>query len=47
MIYTQLKMLVAGQDKAGEFYRHFHYGLFSYISHRLQRSVMNLRVEMQ
>src|SRR5215204_5055832 len=32
---TRLKMLVAGQDKAGEFYRHFHYGLFSYISHRI------------
>ncbi len=31
----RLKMLVAGQDKAGEFYRHFHYGLFSYISHRI------------
>ena len=28
-------MLVAEQDKAGEFYRHFHYGLFSYISHRI------------
>ncbi|WP_315820886.1 enoyl-CoA hydratase/isomerase family protein [Paraflavitalea speifideaquila] len=22
-------------DKAGDFYRHFHYGLFSYISHRI------------
>jgi len=32
---TRLKMLVSGQDKAGEFYRHFHYGLFSYISHRI------------
>src|SRR5688572_31484351 len=32
---SRLKMLVAGQDKAGEFYRHFHYGLFSYISHRI------------
>lgn len=32
---TRLKMLVAGQDKAGEFYRLFHYGLFSYISHRI------------
>ena len=32
---TRLKMLVAGNDKAGEFYRHFHYGLFSYISHRI------------
>ena len=28
-------MLVGGNDKAGEFYRHFHYGLFSYISHRI------------
>jgi 3-hydroxyacyl-CoA dehydrogenase len=32
---TRLKALVAGQDKAGEFYRHFHYALFSYISHRI------------
>lgn len=32
---TRLKMLVQGQDKAGEFYRLFHYGLFSYISHRI------------
>ncbi len=32
---TRLKLLVAGNDKAGEFYRHFHYGLFSYISHRI------------
>lgn len=31
----RLKMLVAAQDKAGEFYRHFHYGLFYYISHRI------------
>ncbi|HKB43474.1 MAG TPA: 3-hydroxyacyl-CoA dehydrogenase NAD-binding domain-containing protein, partial [Chitinophagaceae bacterium] len=31
----RLKMLAAGQDKAGEFYRHFHYGLFFYISHRI------------
>ncbi|MEI6946193.1 3-hydroxyacyl-CoA dehydrogenase/enoyl-CoA hydratase family protein [Paraflavisolibacter sp. H34] len=31
----RLKMLVAAPDKAGEFYRYFHYGLFSYISHRL------------
>ncbi|HMK27719.1 MAG TPA: 3-hydroxyacyl-CoA dehydrogenase/enoyl-CoA hydratase family protein [Chitinophagaceae bacterium] len=34
-LYTRLKMLVAGQDKAGEFYRLFHYGLFSYISYRI------------
>ncbi|MES1225527.1 MAG: 3-hydroxyacyl-CoA dehydrogenase family protein, partial [Bacteroidota bacterium] len=32
---TRLKALCAGQDKAGEFYRAFHYGLFSYISHRI------------
>jgi len=34
-LYTRIKMLTAGQDKAGEFYRHFHHGLFSYISHRI------------
>lgn len=34
-LHTRIKMLVAGQDKAGEFYRLFHYGLFSYISHRI------------
>jgi 3-hydroxyacyl-CoA dehydrogenase len=32
---TRLKVLMQGADKAGEFYRHFHYGLFSYISHRI------------
>jgi 3-hydroxyacyl-CoA dehydrogenase len=32
---ARLKALTAGGDKAGEFYRHFHYGLFSYISHRI------------
>ena len=31
----RLKMLVAAPDKAGEFYRHFHYGLFAYVSHRI------------
>jgi 3-hydroxyacyl-CoA dehydrogenase len=31
----RLKVLSAGTDKAGEFYRHFHYNLFSYISHRI------------
>ncbi|MDQ6844876.1 MAG: 3-hydroxyacyl-CoA dehydrogenase/enoyl-CoA hydratase family protein [Bacteroidota bacterium] len=31
----RLKVLVAGNDKAGEFYRAFHYSLFSYISHRI------------
>jgi 3-hydroxyacyl-CoA dehydrogenase len=30
-----LKALNAGQDKAGEFYRLFHYNLFSYISQRI------------
>jgi 3-hydroxyacyl-CoA dehydrogenase len=30
----RIKALCSGGDKAGEFYRHFHYGLFSYISHR-------------
>ena len=32
---TRIKMLTASQDKAGEFYRQFHYNLFSYISHRI------------
>ncbi len=32
---TRIKMLSAAQDKAGEFYRQFHYSLFSYISHRI------------
>ncbi len=32
---ARLKVLVNGTDKAGEFYRHFHFGLFSYISNRI------------
>ena len=32
---ARLKLLFAGTDKAGEFIRQFHYGLFSYISHRI------------
>ncbi len=32
---ARLKMLVQATDKAGEFYRQFHYGLFSYIGHRI------------
>ena len=32
---TRLKALFNGTDKAGEFYRIFHYNLFSYISHRI------------
>lgn len=31
----RIKALSAGQDKAGEFYRLFHYNLFSYISNRI------------
>jgi len=31
----RIKMLTASPDKAGEFYRQFHYSLFSYISHRI------------
>ncbi len=31
----RLKVLFQGTDKAGEFYRQFHYSLFSYISHRI------------
>ena len=32
---TRIKMLASGTDKAGEFYRLYHYHLFSYISHRI------------
>ena len=32
---SRLKALCTGTDKAGEFYRQFHYNLFSYISHRI------------
>jgi 3-hydroxyacyl-CoA dehydrogenase len=32
---TRLKALCAGTDKAGDFYRQFHYHLFSYISYRI------------
>ncbi|MBC7848211.1 MAG: 3-hydroxyacyl-CoA dehydrogenase/enoyl-CoA hydratase family protein [Chitinophagaceae bacterium] len=32
---VRLKALATGMDKAGDFYRQFHYGLFSYISHRI------------
>lgn len=31
----RLKALCSGTDKAGEFYRQFHYSLFSYISYRI------------
>jgi len=32
---SRIKALCAGTDKAGEFYRLFHYNLFAYISHRI------------
>ncbi len=32
---TRLKALCAGTDKAGDFYKQFHYSLFSYISFRI------------
>lgn len=32
---ARLRMLTQGTDKAGEFYRKLHFGLFSYISHRI------------
>lgn len=32
---TRLKALCSGTDKAGDFYKQFHYSLFSYISHRI------------
>lgn len=34
-LYARIKILCAGTDRAGEFYRHFHYGLFAYISQRI------------
>lgn len=34
-LLQRIKMLVAAPDKAGEFFRQFHYGLFSYISNRI------------
>jgi 3-hydroxyacyl-CoA dehydrogenase len=32
---SRLKILCSATDKPGDFYRHFHYRLFSYISHRI------------
>jgi 3-hydroxyacyl-CoA dehydrogenase len=32
---TRMKMLHNSGDKAGEFYKQFHYSLFSYVSHRI------------
>ena len=32
---SRIKVLCAGTDKAGEFYRLFHYNLFAYISYRI------------
>jgi 3-hydroxyacyl-CoA dehydrogenase len=32
---SRLRALVQGSDQVAEFFRHFHYGLFSYISYRI------------
>ena len=32
---SRIKFLLAGKDKAGEFYRQLHFRIFSYISHRI------------
>ena len=32
---ARLQLLMQAPDKAGDFYRYLHYGLFSYISHRI------------
>lgn len=32
---SRLTLLMRGKDQAGEFYRHFHYSLFAYVSHRI------------
>jgi 3-hydroxyacyl-CoA dehydrogenase len=34
-LQQRIKILAGSGDKAGEFYKLFHYGLFSYISHRI------------
>lgn len=34
-LQQRIRMLCAAPDKAGDFYRHFHYGLFSYVAHRI------------
>lgn len=34
-LQARIKMLASANDKAGEFYRAFHHGLFSYVSHRI------------
>ena len=31
----RLKILIQGKDKSGDFYRQFHYEIFSYVSHRI------------
>ena len=41
-VYKRLKTLLAGEDKAGEFYRQFHYALFSYISYRIPEIADNI-----
>ncbi len=34
-LFARTKMLYNSRDKAGDFYRSFHHGLFSYVSHRV------------
>lgn len=34
-VKDRFKVLLAGQDKAGEFYRHSFYGIFQYVSNRI------------
>jgi 3-hydroxyacyl-CoA dehydrogenase len=34
-LYTRIKSLLSANDKAGEFYKAFHFSLFSYIAHRI------------
>lgn len=41
-LHARIKALMQGTDKAGSFYRYFHYGLFSYISHRIPEISDNL-----
>ena len=41
-LHARIKALMQGTDKAGSFYRHFHYSLFSYISHRIPEISDNL-----
>lgn len=41
-VHKRVKALLAGQDKAGEFYKQFHYALFSYVSYRIPEIANNI-----